>query len=204
MRNGVDLALFRPAEREAARQRWHMSRPTLISVGHLIERKGHDLVIQAMVHRPEVDLIIAGEGPERGRLQRLTERLGLTQRVRFAGIVAHQDLASLYSAADALVLASSREGWPNVLLEALACGTPVIATRNWGTPEIVCAPEAGRLVDQRTPEALADAVATLLQAPPERSATRRFAEGFSWDATTDAQLALFSSFLAEKDLRLAA
>ncbi|MEZ5934202.1 MAG: glycosyltransferase [Alphaproteobacteria bacterium] len=204
MRNGVDLAQFRPAKRADARQRWHMERPTLISVGHLIERKGHDLVIQALVHRAEVDLIIAGDGPERGRLQRLTERLGLTRRVRFAGVVAHQDLASLYSAADALVLASSREGWPNVLLEALACGAPVIATRNWGTPEIVSAPEAGLLVDQRTPEALADAISRLLQAPPERGATRRFAEAFSWDATTTAQLALFSSFLAEKDLRVGA
>ncbi len=195
MRNGVDLEQFRPVEREAARRRWHVERPTLLSVGHLIERKGHHLVIEAIADLPGVDLIIAGGGPERGRLERLRDRLGLGDRVRFSGVVAHQDLRCLYSAADALVLASSREGWPNVLLETLACGTPVIATRNWGTPEIVTAPEAGLLIDERTPEAIAEATRLLFQAPPERAATRRFAEAFSWDATADAQLKLFSSLL---------
>jgi len=204
MRNGVDLRLFHPVERAAARGRWQVSGRTLLSVGHLIERKGHDLVIRALEHLPDVDLIVAGDGPERGRLQRLAAKLGLAGRVRFAGVVEHENLPGLYSAVDALVLASSREGWPNVLLEALACGTPVIATKNWGTPEIVTAPEAGLLVDERTPEALAAAAERLLQAPPHRAMTRRFAEAFSWDATTDAQLALFSSFLAKDELRPAA
>ena len=204
MRNGVDLDLFYPIDREAARRRCQVNRQMLLSVGHLIERKGHDRVVQALRHLPEVDLIIAGDGPEKPRLQRLASELGVANRVRFAGVIGHQDLPVLYSAADALVLASSREGWPNVLLESLACGTPVIATRNWGTPEIVSAPEAGLLVNERTPEALAAAAQTLLQAPPDRTATRRYAEGFSWDATTDAQLRLFSSFLADDAVQLAA
>lgn len=204
MRNGVDLTLFHPVDRETARRQWQLTRPTLVSIGHLIERKGHDLVIQAIAYLSGIDLIIAGDGPERARLERLVEALGLGDRVRFAGVVAHEDLAHLYSAADALVLASSREGWPNVLLEALASGTPVIATRNWGTPEIVSAPEAGLLVDQRTPEAIADAIGTLLAAPPDRRATRQFAEAFSWDATTEAQLSLFSSFLATASRDIAA
>ncbi|MGI9510430.1 MAG: glycosyltransferase, partial [Geminicoccaceae bacterium] len=188
----------------AARRRWHVSRRTLLSVGHLIERKGHDLVIRALEHLPEVDLIIAGDGPERGRLQRLAAKLGLDERVRFTGVLAHQDLPSLYSAADALVLASSREGWPNVLLEALACGTPVIASRNWGTPEIISAPEAGHLLGERTPEAIAQAFHRLTRSPPDRTRTRQFAEGFSWDATTDGLLALFSSFGTKDGLHLAA
>jgi glycosyltransferase involved in cell wall biosynthesis len=195
MRNGVDLELFCPVDREAARRRWQVTRPTLLSIGHLIERKGHHLVIQALADLQDVDLMIAGDGPERGRLERLRDRLGLGNRVRFLGVVAHHDLKSLYSAADALVLASSREGWPNVLLESLASGTPVIATRNWGTPEIVTAPEAGLLIDERAPDAIADAARRLLAKPPARTAIRRFAEGFSWDATTDAQLRLFSSLL---------
>lgn len=203
MRNGVDLDLFRPIDSTTARDRWTVSRKTLLSVGHLIERKGHDLVIRALGHLPDVDLIIAGDGPERARLTRLVSKLRLGERVRFVGVVAHRDLPALYGAADALVLASSREGWPNVLLEALACGTPVIATRNWGTPEIVSAPEAGLLVNERTPEALALAARSLLVRPPDRQATRRFAEAFSWDATTDAQLSLFSSFLDGAELQLA-
>ena len=98
--------------------------------------------------------MIAGDGPERG-----TAWSGLTAIV--LGLAESRPLSrawsrittckSLYSAADALVLASSREGWPNVLLESLASGTPVIATRNWGTPEIVTAPEAGLLIDERAP-----------------------------------------------------
>ncbi|MEM7045361.1 MAG: glycosyltransferase family 4 protein [Pseudomonadota bacterium] len=203
MRNGVDLDLFRPIDSTTARDRWTVSRKTLLSVGHLIERKGHDLVIRALGHLPDVDLIIAGDGPERARLTRLVSKLRLGERVRFVGVVAHRDLPALYGAADALVLASSREGWPNVLLEALACGTPVIATRNWGTPEIVSEPEAGLLVNERTPEALALAARSLLVRPPDRQATRRFAEAFSWDATTDAQLSLFSSFLDGAELQLA-
>jgi glycosyltransferase involved in cell wall biosynthesis len=195
MRNGVDLELFRPVDRDAAQKRWNVSRPTLLSIGHLIERKGHDLVIEALADLPGVDLMIAGDGPERQRLEHLQDRLGVGDRVRFLGVVAHQDLRHLYSAAEALVLASSREGWPNVLLEALACGTPVIATRNWGTPEIVTAPEAGLLIDERTPKAIADAARILLEAPQERAVTRRYAEAFSWEATTDAQLRLFSSLL---------
>lgn len=204
MRNGVDLDLFHPVDQETARSLWKCRRPTLLSVGHLIERKGHDLVIGALEHLPDVDLIIAGEGPERQQLEELAGRLGVAERVRFAGVISHQDLPGLYSTADALILASSREGWPNVLLEALACGTPVIASRNWGMPEIVSAPEAGLLVDERTPDALALAVQRLLQAPPDRAKTRRFAEAFSWDATTNAQLNLFASLIAQDDVRLAA
>ena len=124
--------------------------------------------------------------------------------MRFLGVVDHLALADLYSSVDLLVLASSREGWPNVLLEALACGTPVVATRNWGTPEIVSAPEAGCLVDQRTPEALAAAIEKTLASMPERAQTRAFAEGFSWDATTEGQVRLFSSCLGAGDEPLAA
>ncbi|MEM8948128.1 MAG: glycosyltransferase family 4 protein [Pseudomonadota bacterium] len=197
MRNGVDLDQFHPIDRDAARRHWQCRRTTLLSVGHLIERKGNELVIEALGQLSDVDLILAGDGPERSRLERLAAKLGVADRVRFVGVVSHHDLPSLYSAADALLLASSREGWPNVLLEALACGTPVIASRNWGTPEIVSKPEAGLLVDERKPEDFAEAVRQLLKAPPDRGQTRRFAEGFSWDATTNAQLRLFSSFLPE-------
>jgi glycosyltransferase involved in cell wall biosynthesis len=191
-------------DREVARRQWAINRRSILSIGHLIERKGHDLVIRALERIDDVDLLIAGEGPERPALQRLVDKLGMLERVRFLGVIDQRALPSLYGAADALVLASSREGWPNVLLEALACGTPVIATRNWGTPEIVTSADAGLLVNERTPEALADAILHLLRSPPARTATRRFAEAFSWDATTAGQLDLFSSLLARDKVTLAA
>ena len=195
LRNGVDLTMFHPKDRAAPGEVNRPFRATLLSVGHLIERKGHDLVIKALPYLPDTELMIVGDGPERRHLERLTASLGLEGRVRFLGVVGHQALADLYSAADLLVLASSREGWPNVLLESLACGTPVVATRNWGTPEIVSAPEAGCLVDQRTPEAIAEAVAKILATMPDRAKTRAFAEAFSWDETTEGQIRLFSSCL---------
>ncbi|MBV8653861.1 MAG: glycosyltransferase, partial [Alphaproteobacteria bacterium] len=109
--------------------------------------------------------------------------------------VAHKDLAEVYSAADVLVLASSREGWANVLLEAMACGTPVAASNVWGTPEVVAEPAAGLLAPERTGAAFADTIARLLAALPDRAATRAYAERFSWDATTEGQIALFRNLV---------
>jgi glycosyltransferase involved in cell wall biosynthesis len=93
-----------------------------------------------------------------------------------------------------LLLASSREGLPNVVLEALACGTPVVATAVWGTPEVVT-PEAGRLVNERTPAAIAGALCALLADPPPRAAVRAYAERFAWGPTTAGQIRLFRSIL---------
>ena len=191
LRNGVDIALFRPVDREATRAALGLTRRTLISVGSLIERKGHDRVIEAAARLPDFELLIVGEGPERGRLAALIETLGIGGRVRLLGSRPHAELPALYSAADALVLASTREGWANVLLEAMACGTAVIASDAWGNPEVVQRREAGILMRANTPEGIADAVRDLFGDPPSRAATRAYAEGFSWDATTAGQLALF-------------
>jgi glycosyltransferase involved in cell wall biosynthesis len=194
LRNGVDLEMFRPVDREAARRALGFSKPTLISVGHLIPRKGHDLAIRALAHLPDCDLVIVGAGPEESRLRAEAQQIG-TGRVRFAGRVAQADLRSWYTAADALVLASDREGWANVLLESMACGTPVVATNIWGNPEVVAAPEAGVLARERTPEALAAAVRDVLPRT-DRGATRRYAERFSWDDTARGLKALFESVLS--------
>ena len=191
LRNGVDLQLFRPIEREPARRKLGMSRRTLLSVGHLIPRKAHDLVIRSLRRLPEMDLVVIGDGPERGALGALVRESGLGDRVRFVGAVAQEELRNYYGAADALVLASSREGWANVLLESMACGTPVVASRAGGSAEVVAAPEAGVLMTERSAEAVAEGVQRLFARYPDRAATRRYAERFSWDETTRGQLQLF-------------
>ena len=111
--------------------------------------------------------------------------------MRFLGRVAQDQLFRYYSAADVMVLASSREGWANVLLESMACGTPVVASNVWGTPEVVRSSVAGKLLADRDPASLADAVRDVLAAPPAREATRRYAEAFDWNATVSGQLRLF-------------
>lgn len=199
LRNGVDLQLFRPpSDREALRSKLDIRGTTILSVGYLIERKGHHLIVDALRHLPSVKLLIAGDGPDRARLLEQARGAGVADRLTLLGRLDARQLADYYGAADALVLASSREGWANVLLESMACGTPVVATRIWGTPEVVGDDAAGRLVDERTPQALADGVRALLERAPDRGATRRYAEGFSWDATTAGQKAIFERVLAKR------
>ncbi len=199
LRNGVDLQRFAPGDRGAARAALGLTHFTLLSVGLLDPRKGHDLVIRALVDLPDVRLMIAGIGPERRALETLAQQLGVAARVSFLGGVPQVELATYYNAADVLVLASSREGWANVLLESMACGTPVVASNVWGTPEVVAAPEAGLLMSERTPDALVDAVNMLRADYPDHGATRRYAERFSWDATTQGQIDLFQNIVNDNN-----
>jgi glycosyltransferase involved in cell wall biosynthesis len=107
-------------------------------------------------------------------------------------------LVEFYGAADVLVLASSHEGWPNVLLESMACGTPVVSTPIPAAGEMIRSPEAGCIVPERTPTAIASGIGELLAAPPSRSATRAYTGAFGWDGTTEGQIALFSDILAAR------
>jgi glycosyltransferase involved in cell wall biosynthesis len=198
LRNGVDLQRFVPEPRDAARLKLGLppSGKLLLSVGHLIERKGHFVAIDALpLLPPDVRLLIAGGGPDRAALQRQADKLGVADRVQFVGVVPQTDLKWWYSAADALALCSSREGWANVLLESMACGTPVLATNIWGTPEVVSTPDAGVLLPERSGAGLAQAWGHLLAHYPTREATRAHAETFSWDDTTQGQLKLFRSLI---------
>jgi glycosyltransferase involved in cell wall biosynthesis len=193
--NGVDAALFYPEDGAAARSRWGVGGLVLVSVGNLIPLKGHDIVIRAIARLPDAQLLIAGQGPERQRLELLATSIGIGDRIRFVGHLAQPDLRSLYSAADCLVLASEREGCPNVLLEAMACGTPVVATRVGGIPDIITTAAAGRLIDDRNPTAIVEAVGQLRTAPEPRAATRAYAERFGWREISLGQMAVFRDIL---------
>jgi glycosyltransferase involved in cell wall biosynthesis len=195
LRNGVDLALFAPQDRAAARRELGLDAagPIVLSVGSLLPVKAVDLVIRAVAALPKALLVVVGDGPDKAKLQRLAQDLSLG--VRFLGSMAQARLATAYNAADVLVLASAREGCPNVLLEALACGTPVVAAAVGGVPEIVREPAAGRLIEDRTPAAIAGALCALLADPPPRATVRAYAEHFAWGPTTAGQIRLFRSIL---------
>ena len=205
MRNGVDTQRFQIQPQATARQALGMAAPgpVLLTVGNLHEHKGQRLAVQALAlvqkQHPSAQLYVVGAGPDREQLVRDAAALGLADAVHLVGAVPNTALSAWYSAADVLILASSREGWPNVLLEAMACGTPVVATRVGGVPEIVQTPRVGRVVQERTAAALASAVVELLaqrgsdqnQQAEVRQQVRLYAQGFSWDRTSEDQLKLF-------------
>ena len=195
IRNGVDLQRFAIVDQADARRQLRIDHAglLLLSVGNLVELKGHDLVIRMLEALPQARLVIVGSGPELSALRALAESIGLAGRVLFAGQQPNESMKTWFSAADALVLASSREGWPNVLLESMACGTPVVATRVNGTPEVVTSPSAGRLAESRDVPNLLDALRSLLAEHPPRVEVRRYAERFSWHESTLAQCRVFDA-----------
>lgn len=193
LRNGVDLEMFHPQPEAGAalRHELGLTGPALISVGALIERKGHRFIFEALRRLESATLMIVGEGPLESALRRQAVEANLAARVRFLGPVAHEALPRYYSAADVSVLASSREGMPNVVLESLACGTPVVACDVEGVSEVLLEPVAGRVVAARKAEALACGIEELLAELPEREAVRIYAQRFGWGETSAGQLALF-------------
>jgi teichuronic acid biosynthesis glycosyltransferase TuaC len=189
---GIDLDLFRPADRRAAKAALGVAGPLLVAAGALLERKGQDLAIAALKLLPGATLLLAGDGPDRARLEGLAKGAD----VRFLGNRPHAELPALLAAADVMVLPTVSEGLANVWIEALACGTPVVTSDVGGASEAIDRPAAGRLVP-RDPEAIAAAVRELLAAPPDQAAVREGALRFSWDRN-GAELAAHLSVLAGK------
>lgn len=161
--NGVDPELFHPRDREEARvalghpgdaRRW------LLYVGRLEEPKGVLDLLEAFsllaARRADVRLALVGDGSAREACERAAAALG--DRVLVAGRRALEEVPRWMAACDALVLPSWAEGTPNVVLEALACGRRVVATRVGGTPDLVRGPDVGELVPPRDPAALAEAL----------------------------------------------
>ncbi len=199
IRNGVDMSAYAPIEQALARESFGLAHGFVIaSVGNLVPGKGHDLVMRAIAGMDAVTLLIVGSGPQRASLGELARELGIGSRVRLIGELAPERMPAVYSAADLLVLASSSEGWPNVVLEALACGTPVVATDVGGVPEILTADVAGTIVAERTTETIAAAVGDRLARVADRAAVRAFASRFSWDEVVRQQTALYQRIAAER------
>lgn len=197
LRNGVDLDLFAPGDPARLRAELKLTGPLLLSVGHLVPDKGHHLVIAALADLPGMQLAIVGEGPQRSELQRLAAKMGVVERIAFVGNVPQSMLAKYYAAADITVLASRAEGMPNVLLESIACGTPVVSTNVDGAAEVVDADAAGLLVENRTEMDIAAAVRELMRVPRARVDVRKHAEQFSWTSTTEGLTALFGQLLTQ-------
>lgn len=178
---GVDLDRFRPVDRRAAKVAMGVDGPLVLSLGNLIPRKAHHLVLRAVAALPGTTLAIAGEGPDRARLVALAAELGVGHRVRLLGGVAHADLPAIVAAADVMALASTSEGLANAWLEALACGTPIVISDAGGAREVVRTRDAGRIVASN-PANIAVGIADVLANPPVPEAVRAAATAFTWEA----------------------
>jgi glycosyltransferase involved in cell wall biosynthesis len=136
--------------------------PTLASAGRLGPQKALGVALEAVAGVPAVSLVIAGDGPDRAALEARARDLGVDGRTRFLGSVSREVVLRLFRAADATVLSSSWENLPHTVLEALAVGSPVIATSVGGVPEVVRDGENGLLVPPSDPDALSSAIRRLL------------------------------------------
>ncbi len=187
---GIDDSIFHPRDRAACRARHQL--PTdariILSAGYLIERKGHHRLVSALSEMPrqfdDAIVVIVGapgrEGQAEGTIRSMIAKMGLGNRVRMLGHVPPATLAELMSAADVFCLASSREGWPNVLNEAMACGAPVVSTDVGGAHELVRSNDLGTIVPVDDPLALRLALQEALDARSDRERIARWASGRSW------------------------
>jgi len=165
------------------------SEKRILFVGRLYPVKGVQYLLQAMkiIHEemPDVKLILVGDGEEREHLESLTDSLEIRERVEFAGRVLHKKVQDYMNQADVLVLPSLSEGFPLTILEAMACGLPIVATRVRGVPDIVENDTNGYLVDTKDPEQIAWALLKILENEQLRKNisknNREKVKTYSWD-----------------------
>lgn len=188
--NGVDTTRFHPASRSEAKARLRLStyEPLLLYVGNLKDSKGCGDLLEAfpavLTERPGARLIYIGAGPAQAALLDRADAMGCAAQVELAGSMPHDALAEWFLAADVLCLPSHNEGVPNVVLEAMACGTPVVATMVGGIPEVV--PHfAGLLVPPREPDALAAALLEATSREWDHDRIAGHAAGFRWSDNVD-------------------
>lgn len=189
--NGVDIAKFAPQPQSSARESLSipLQAKVIVTVGGLVERKGFHRVISAMPellekHPNLVYLIIGGPSPEGDmskQLRQLVSEHHLESAVRFLGPMAADKLSQPLSAADVFVLSTRNEGWANVLLEAMACGLPIVATDVGGNREVVASPSVGIIVPFDDHDALVEATWKALACDWDRAAIRAYAEANTWD-----------------------
>jgi glycosyltransferase involved in cell wall biosynthesis len=188
--NGVDSGLFAPGSKVEARARLGLSgeSPLLLYVGNLKPTKGCVDLLRAfpalLAQRPQARLIFVGAGAAKTEMLELAANSGCADQVVLMGAVAHDTLGDWFRAADLLCLPSHNEGVPNVVLEAMACGTPVVATRVGGIPEVL--PEfAGMLVPVQDQPALEHALLEATAKAWDHDAIAAHARGFRWSDNID-------------------
>jgi len=186
---GFDPSVFHPRPLSQARAALALPADAriVVFVGHLVPIKGIGFLVEAWAElmrrgllQAQDRLVLIGEGTERAALERQVAAAGVHGHVQFTGVLAQREVSGWVSAANLLCLPSMNEGMPNVVVEALASGVPVVATRVGGVPDLVQDKVNGLLVAPAQPAALADAIAQALTHPWDRDAVRRSVEQMTW------------------------
>jgi len=197
--DGLDLGRFEPVQRDACPEKVHV-----LTIGRLIPRKGFQFLIRALpqiienaTHNFEIEIV--GDGPYHGELLRLSEDLGVTSYIRFAGSVPYSELPQKYRDADVFILPSLAEGMPLVVLEAMGTGLPIVASRVQGIDELVVEDVNGALFDAGDVDGLAHSLVKLINAGEGRvemgKASVERVKPYDWKHIADAYLALYDDIL---------
>lgn len=202
--NGVDRQTFHPGDKDETKTRLGLDpvKRYLLFVGQLHDVKGIRYLLEAfsaLKQRGKMDFetLLIGSGPLKEHVHGWVRGNGLLDRVRLLGEIPNQEIPIWMNASEVLCLPSVREGMPIVLLEAISCGLPVVASRVGGIPEVVNAGN-GLLVEPGNPQALADAIEEALSRKWNRGEISRRATDFSWGRTATRYLDAFSSVLSGK------
>ncbi|HEY1327955.1 MAG TPA: glycosyltransferase [Casimicrobiaceae bacterium] len=202
LRNGVDTALFRPEDRASARARLGLREAQwVLAVGNLVPEKRFHVLIDAIAGLPDARLLIVGEGRLRGELASHAARAA-PGRVELRPNMPQAELRFAYAACDVLGLPSAREGWPNVVLEAIACGTPVAAAPVGGVPEMLRPGAPAIIVDETDARAWQAALRTLIDRDVPRAQVRHYALGFGWEDIVERQCTLYERVAAARRARV--
>jgi glycosyltransferase involved in cell wall biosynthesis len=210
---GVDTGRFTPAGPEHRERLGLTGRRAVLCVSRLVPIKNVGLLLDAFATaaagRDDVALVVVGEGPQRGALAARARALGIDRAVTFAGFVAHEELPAWYRSADVFALPSDFDNSPNVLLEAMASGLPVVATDVGGVSAYVQPGRNGALVARGAGQELATALRRYLDDPSRARAVgaqnrQDMERWFSWRASATALRDLYASVLAARGSRAAA
>ncbi len=185
--NGVDTVKFTPQDKHECRKKLslNLDKKIVLFIGSFRKVKGIDDLIAAFAklsnaNRDNLSLVLLGDGELREEIKENIHELNLESRIKLQGAVPYADIGLWLNASDVFCLPSLNEGCPNVLLEALACGVPVVATRVGGIPEIINSDNLGILVSPHDPEALAGGILRALNGPWQRRALRKRVENATW------------------------
>jgi len=199
--NGIDSNKFFPGNKNEAKKALGLSHcdKIVLFAGRLEPVKGLPQLLKAVLKLPpDIHLVLIGGGSQRKKLEKMSIQLGVYERIIFCGPIEHHHLYRYFQAADLVVLASVSEGWPTIILEAMACGKPVVSPAVGGVPEVINGDRLGILTESNDSEALARGILKALSINWDSSYIQNYAQKFSWKSIAEDYLDLYTKVLNKK------